>query len=101
MKRPTPLFWLFDEVGQDPHHAAVDLGADRRIARELAADLDQHGLELAAHLAVGCPRILLEEAFQALPGALGDRRHLRPRQQVALQALGAAGECLASCAGDR
>src|SRR5829696_182371 len=27
----------FHEIGQDAHHAAVDLGADRQIARELSA----------------------------------------------------------------
>src|SRR6266404_7052203 len=75
-------FLALHEVGKDTHHAAVDLGADRRIACELAADIDQHGLELAADLAVGRPRILLEERAQALPGALGNRRDLRPRQQV-------------------
>src|SRR5262249_39996406 len=82
------------EIGKDAHHAAVDLSADRRIARELPADLDQHGFELATHLAVGRPRILLEEAFEALPRTLGQARYLGPREEVALQSLRPAGESL-------
>ena len=101
MKRPTPLFWRLHEVGEHPHHAAVDLGADRRIVRELAADIDQHGLELPPNLAVGRTRVLLEEAAQALPGALGHGRDLRPRQQVALQPFGTTREGIARCAGGR
>src|SRR5262245_24360056 len=41
------------EIGEDAHHAAVDLRPDGGVAGKLAADLDQHGLELAPHLAVG------------------------------------------------
>src|SRR4029077_13421918 len=55
---PDAALLALHEVGKDTHHAAVDLGADRRVARELAADIDQHGLELTADLAVGRPRIL-------------------------------------------
>src|SRR5215475_15649334 len=47
------------EIGKDAYHAAIDLAADGRIARELAADFDQHGLELVAHLAVAGSRITL------------------------------------------
>src|SRR6267154_6454578 len=86
---PDAALLALHKVGKDAHHAAVDLGADRRVARELAADVDQHGFELAADLAVGGPRILLEEGPQALPGALGDSGDLGPCQQVALEALGA------------
>src|SRR6266851_5409863 len=67
----------------------VELGADRRVARKLAADFDQHGFELTADLAVGSARILLEEGAQALPGAFGDGGDLGPRQQVVLEAFGA------------
>src|SRR6267154_1240519 len=38
------------EIGQNPHHAAVDLGADRGIPRQLPANIDQHGFELASDL---------------------------------------------------
>src|SRR5258708_15039831 len=38
----------FHEIGQTPHHAAVDLGANRGIARQLAANIDQHGFELTS-----------------------------------------------------
>src|SRR5712671_5393650 len=86
---PDAALLALHKVGKYTHHAAVDLGADRRIARQLAADVDQHGFELTADLAVGSPRILLEEDAQALPGAFGDRGDLGPRQQVVLEAFGA------------
>src|SRR6266851_7390842 len=38
------------EIGQNAHHAAVDLGADRGVARQLAANIDQHGFELTSDL---------------------------------------------------
>src|ERR1700716_2217440 len=87
---PDAALLALHKVGKYTHHAAVDLGADRRVTRELAADIDQHGFELAADLAVGGPRILLEEGPQALPGAFGDGGDLGSCQQVALEALGAA-----------
>src|SRR3984893_2201432 len=86
---PDAALLALHKVGKYTHHAAVDLGPDRRVARELAADVDQHDFELTADLAVGGPRILLQKGAQALPGAFGDGRDLGPRQQVALEALGA------------
>src|SRR5258708_22693461 len=84
---PDAALLALHKVGKYTHHAAVDLGADRRITRELAADVDQHGFELAADLAVEGLRILLEEGPQALPGAFGDGRDLRSCPQVAFHAL--------------
>src|ERR1700722_4361779 len=86
---PDAALLALHEVGKYTHHAAVDLGPDRRVACELAADVDQHGFELTADLAVGCPRILFQKDAQAVPGTFGDRGDLGPRQQVALEALGA------------
>src|SRR5260370_39379567 len=86
---PDAALLALHEVGKHTHHAAVDLGPDRRVARQLAADVDQHGFELTADLAVGGPRILLQECAQAVPGAFGDGGDFAPRQQVRLEAPGA------------
>src|SRR5712671_5042604 len=91
---PDAALLALHKVGKYTHHAAVDLGADRRVARKLAADFDQHGFELTADLAVGGARILLEEGAQALPGAFGDGGDLRSGQQVALEAFSATREAL-------
>src|ERR1700681_3714735 len=86
---PDAALLALHKVGKYTHHAAVDLSADRRVARKLTTDFDQHGFELTAALAVVGLRVLLQERSQALPGAFGDRGDLGPRQQVALEAFGA------------
>src|SRR5260370_25596002 len=84
---PDAALLALHKVGKYTHHAAVDLGPDRGVARKLAANIDQHGFELTADLAVGGPRLLLQKGAQALPGAFGDRRELRPRHPLPLEAL--------------
>ena len=96
MKRPTPLFWLCTKSPSTrtmPRLISARIAASRA---ELAAALDQHRFELAADLRILAAGIALEEGAQAVPRTLGQRHHLRPRQQLALQLLGAAGEGRAS-----
>ena len=94
MKRPTPLFWLCTKSASTrtmPRLISARIAGSRASWPPISTSM---AFELAADLAVGGPRILLEEGAQALPGAFGDGGDLRPRQQVALQALGAAREGL-------
>ena len=42
MKPETPLFWLSTKDGERHDKTLVHVGADRLVAREIAADLDEH-----------------------------------------------------------
>ena len=77
IKRPTPLFWLSTKsasASTKPRLMSAQIGGS---AGELAADVDQEGVEVAADLALGRLRIIFQEIAQALPDLLGDSGRAR------------------------
>src|SRR4051794_34644900 len=50
------------EVAQHTHHAAIDLGPDRRVALQLPTDIDQHRLELTPDVRFPARHVALEKS---------------------------------------